>query len=32
VSINSHVARSLGIDLDDEAALADRLSRMERAR
>ena len=32
VSVNPHVARSLGIDLDDEAALAERLRKMERAR
>lgn len=32
VSVNPHVARSLGIDLDDEATLAERLRKMERAR
>ena len=32
VSVNPHVARALGIELDDEAALAERLRKMERAR
>ena len=32
VSVNPHVARSLGIDLDDEATLVERLRKMERAR
>ncbi len=32
VSVNAHVARSLGIDLEDEAALAERLRKLERAR
>lgn len=32
VSVNPHVAHSLGIDLDDEATLVERLRRMERAR
>jgi len=32
VGVNPQVARSLGIDFDDEATLAERLSKMERAR